>query len=187
LTANVSYTLQINDQMDLAGNVANPNPTIREFIPGGTNCCDNCFPANFIMTNIAVSSGVSYLVNPLCHGRNNTLADIVTGVPDQTMVSIWNGISFSIYTYDLAGIGGWDPDGSVTINPGEGFVISSPSPFFLTFSGCLPTCPLPCAPASGFSLVGPTGFGAARYTNLFSCPPACGTRLQIWSPHQPGF
>jgi len=67
-------------------------------------------------------------------------------------------------------------------------MLDNPGPDYqLTFVGCEPTCPPPCGPTnSDFILVGAIGIGnpirqVSYYSNLFSCPPVCGTEVLTWN------
>ena len=70
------------------------------------------------------------------------------------------------------------------------FVSTDTNIYPLTIGGCEPECPAPCSPASGStgtSLVGGSGITATAYSNLFSCPPVCGTSVEIWNPANQSF
>jgi hypothetical protein len=154
----------------------------------GSNCCANCVaPYPLSYTNQALA-GDTFLANNLCQGTNDTLADLLPVVPDGTEVLIWDYVSQSFVAAQyFAGFGWADPNTgnpvNFTIAPGEGFVVNNPNgPFPLVISGCQPTCPPPCSPpTNGYVLVGRLGIGTATYADLFSCPPACGTRVQIFN------
>ena len=156
-----------------------------------TNCCckgcvtnaDGQYPVSYTVT---VNPGLNFLVNPLCRGESNLIDDVLSnlpnGVPDNSVLYNWNKAtqSYEASTY-TAGLG-WDPP--MTLPPGQGFILNNPDPFpyDLTFQGCEPTCPPPCAPTNGFWLVGRIGTGnPTYYSNLFSCPPACGTEMSVWN------
>jgi hypothetical protein len=138
-------------------------------------------------TNI-VPSGTSFYANNLCQGTNNTLNDLLPNVPDGTSLFLWNTASGSFVSYQyIAGVGWIDSTGNpttVTLSPGEGFVIQNPNGAFpMVISGCQPTCPQPCTPPTNGSyvLVGRLGIGTATYSDLFSCAPPCGTRMNLWN------
>src|SRR5262249_51121943 len=72
---------------------------------------------------------------------------------------------------------------SHVLEPGEGFIIiNNGLAVTNTWTGCIPNCPLPCAPQIGVTnFIGPVGvITNPSYTNLFSCPPPCGTLLSMW-------
>ena len=157
--------------------------------PVSTNCCDNC--TSPITNTVVVNVGNNFLVNPLCHGTNNTVGVLLPNVPDGTVIYKWDTTSQTydpVIIFDSAS-GGWvdyytynDASG-VTLEPGHGFALENPDgPFTITWIGCIPTCQPPCLPtASGSSLVGGVGPGAATWTNLSRCPPVCGTRVYAWN------
>jgi hypothetical protein len=175
---------------DVCGNTNTCSQTVT--VNCCTNCCQDCTTNNFVTLTVTVSSGYNYLVNPLCHGTNNTVGVLLPNVPDGTDLLKWD---IATQTYDpiltfYSGSGGWvdnstfnDASG-VTLEPGQGFILQNPGgPYTLTWTGCIPTCPLPCLPnTNGLSvLVGGFGLGTASWTNLSSCPPICGTRVSIWN------
>jgi hypothetical protein len=153
---------------------------------GSTNCCSNCRPPYSASYNVTVFPGDNYLVNHLCHGTNNFLAEILPVAPEGTVVRKWNNTAQGFIEQASYVDGIWDYNSGGTqmvLAPGEGFVLSNPgAAFTITFTGCEPDCGPPCEPLSGFSLVGRIGIGTATYTNLFSCPPVCGTQVRVWNP-----
>jgi len=146
-----------------------------------TNCCDNCTTNDYVSFTIHILANVLYsLENPLCHGTNNTLGAVLPNVPDSTTVYKYGTGGFTSYDYDGT-IPDWS-DPTVSLKPGEGFMLKSPVAFDLTFFGCEPTnCPLPCLPTNGYILVGGMGLSTATWTHLSSCPPKCGTRMSIFN------
>ena len=154
-------------------------------------CCDNCNPPYPICYTNIIRIGLNYLVNHLCQGTNNTLDDILQGIPDGTILYKWNVNSqgYDPVGYYDSGSGGWldaftfNPS-TATLKAGEAFVLDNPGPqFTLTICGCDANCPLPCLPpTNGMVLVGRFDVGTAAWTNLSSCPPECGTEVLIWNP-----
>ena len=149
-----------------------------------TNCCPPCFPPYPSSYTVNVVPDFNYLVNHLCSGANNTLEEVLPTVPDGAQVYKWNK---ALQTFDgpstYSAGSGWFP--STTLAPGEGFALFNPGPaFVLTFRGCESTCPPPCGPTNGYCFVGRIGIGTATWTNLFSCPPECGTQLILLNPDQ---
>lgn len=178
-----------------------------------TTCCDGCapdgngqYPASY---TVAVHPGFNYLANQLCRGISNSLAEVLSDVPipPDTTVTKWNKPTQNFTTtliYDGAEWlnGETGAPSTTTLPPGEGFILFNPGEAYqLTFKGCEPACPPPCAPTSTVCFVGRIGSGAPTYySNLFSCPPVCGTRVSIfnngnfddydfvngvWSPSEP--
>jgi uncharacterized repeat protein (TIGR01451 family) len=193
MVANMPYTLVINNQSDLALNMA--GPVVRSFTPGAVNCCDLCTESNAVTYTNFAFSGYNYFVMPLCSPLTNySLDTVLPVVPDATMVLTWNRAAQTwndpaTFIEGFGWVDGSFNPASAGLSPGEGFVLQAPTPFTFTLAGCEPVCPLPCSPLNGgtnafgtYSLIGRFGIGTARYTNLFSCPPACGTRVLVWDP-----
>jgi len=162
--------------------------------PTRTNCCDNCVEPFLLSVTVTVQPGYNFLVNPLCHGAANTVGAILPGIDGMTVTKFDKLTQTYIdpFTYD-SGIGGWvdgnfDPAPGTPLPPGEGFLLNNPgAAFTLTFTGCEPDCPLPCAPTNEFWLIGRVGTGAGTYTNLFRCPPECGTTVNLFDPSKQSF
>jgi len=70
------------------------------------------------------------IANPL-NTTNNTVASLLPAPPDGTTLFKWTGTAFVSTTFFL---GAWS-DGTFTLNPGEGGIIQSISPFTNTFVG----------------------------------------------------
>jgi hypothetical protein len=146
-----------------------------------TNCCSGCTEPYPLSYQVVLPANVlTYAVNHLCHGTNNTLGSVLPNVPPGTILYKYIGGSAVEYTFDSDELT-WYPDNNTTLNPGEGFAIKSPVTTTLTFTGCAPNCPPPCLPTNYCGLVGRLGIGSAWWTNLSSCPPVCGTRLSRWN------
>ncbi len=148
-----------------------------------TNCCDNCFPPYPASYSVVIEPGFNLLANVLCR-RTNTLSALLTNAPDGAVVYKWDA---QTQDYDLnaatytAFSGEWFPD--LTLALGEGFALFNPgNPYTNTFFGCEPDCPLPCNPTNNAcQILGAPGPGPSTWTNLYSCPPTCGTTLRIWN------
>ncbi len=166
-----------------------------------TNCCDDCtapYPLSYTNT---VYPGYNLLADSLCQGTNHTVNDVLTDVPSETTLVIWNDATQSYdnaLTYYNATDAAPDPAGwydqfgirsSKTLALGDGYAMynSSGTPFQLVIRGCEPACPLPCGPTNGCHIVGRHGLGNSTWTNLFSCLPVCGTTVGIWSVAQQNF
>lgn len=154
-----------------------------------TNCCPPC-PAPYPHSvTVTVLTGFNYLVNPLCHGTDNSVGTLLPNVPDGTTIWWWdpqNSTLSAPIDYYL-GLGWADgmmqPADWMPLPPGEGFILLNPDPAYtLTFHGCEPICPRPCGPDGLRRLVGVVGPGPGAWTNLFACPPQCGTVLSKWNP-----
>ena len=155
-----------------------------------TNCCEDCVEPFPLSVTVTVQPGYNFLVNPFCHGTNNTVGTILPAVPQDSLLIKWDQAR-QAYTDPIvfdAALPGW-VDGATAndashtpLLPGEGFVLLHPgtTPFTLTFTGCEPVCPLPCGPTNGFQLVGRVGVGPGSWTNLYSCPPECGATVSVF-------
>jgi hypothetical protein len=114
------------------------------------------------------------------------LGEVLPNMPENTLFLTWNQAAQSYDNEQITVGGSWYDNSSAnpstnTLAPGEGFALNSPAAFTLIIRGCEPTCPPPCAPTNGLSLVGRLGIGTAAWTNLFSCPPPCGARMSIFA------
>jgi hypothetical protein len=151
-----------------------------------TNCCSNCFAPYPESYTVTVYPGTNYLANDLCQGTNNTVADLLPSVPIGTVIYIWDQTTDTYiidqFASERGGGVGWISGGTARLSPGEGFILISTNTYTLTISGCQPDCPPPCTPANGFSLVGAYGTSTATWSNLFSCPPVCGTEVLVFNP-----
>ncbi len=148
-------------------------------IPCATNtCCTGCVAPYPYSYTVTVYPGTNFLADDLCQGTNNYLSELLTNVPNKSQLLLWTGSGFIT---DAKTVNGWAVD--ETLSPGEGFILisHSTSSYTLTFSGCLPDCPLPCVPTNGFLLVGGYGTNTCTWTNLFSCPPVCGTEFILFN------
>ncbi len=90
-----------------------------------TNCCTNCTAPYLITSSVTVLPGWNFLVNPLCHGTNNTVGELLPNVPDRTELMKWNVASQAYdpaITFD-SGFGGW-VDQNLRLEPGEGVFYS---------------------------------------------------------------
>ena len=78
--------------------------------------------------NVTIKPGFNLIANQLV-SPNTTVASLLPGVPDQTTVykfASGPGGGFTIVTYDLSGIGGWD-DPNLTIDHGGGVFVQNPT------------------------------------------------------------
>jgi len=84
--------------------------------------------------NKTVPSNYSLLANPF-KVADESLDAIMPTPGDGTVIYKPSGGSFEIRTYD-ASIPGWDPDGALTINIGDGVICYNPhAPYSVTFVG----------------------------------------------------
>jgi hypothetical protein len=103
--------------------------------------------------NVTCNNGFTMISDQLLVA-NRTVESLLAGVPDGTAVYKYNGTFFEISTYDLSGVGGWDPDGTATIDHGSGVFIFNPgSAFTVTFVGEVPTGNLSTPVSQNFSIL----------------------------------
>src|SRR5258708_32886319 len=83
---------------------------------------------------INIQNGENLIASQLDHG-SNTLNEIIPSAPAfSTLYKYDNTRTNWISAYYNAGIGSWVPN-SITLNPGEGAILQSPTRFNLTFTG----------------------------------------------------
>lgn len=95
----------------------------------------------------SASGPFTFIANPL-NTTNNTIASLLPAPPDGTTLFKWTGSAFVSSTFFL---GAWS-DGTFTLNPGEGGIIQSVSPFTNTFVGEVLQGNLTNAYPAGFSI-----------------------------------
>lgn len=79
--------------------------------------------------NLTIPAGFSMIANPL-NTTNNTVETLIPDPPFNTTVYKWDGTAFQTALY----LGAW-LGGNITLNPGEGAWINTPSVFTNTFVG----------------------------------------------------
>ena len=173
----VTQTWQITDA---CGNSTNCSQTVT--VDCTTNCCAGCTAPYPYSYSVTVYPGLNYLADNLCQGDSNTVDNVLSDVPDGTQLYLLNQ-TFTYYT----GSGWLDASfnpATNTVVPGEGFEIDNTgtTAFTLVIQGCQPDCPLPCSPTNGWSLIGGYGTNISTWSNLFSCPPVCGTEFVTFDP-----
>ncbi len=141
-------------------------------------------PATPQSYDVTVPAGLSLIASQLDHG-SNTVDDIMASPPNGTKVSKYNNASGtwsqSTYSGGAGTPGAWSvPD--LTLNPGEGAWLESPSSFTLTFTGTphVPVLPLSIAPGSSY-LVSRQTNGIGTYENIVGLPPTAGVRVFQWT------
>jgi len=100
--------------------------------------------------NTALKEGFNLIANPLDAGANNTVANLLAGVPDGTVVYTFApGTGYTVNTFDL---GEWT-NPNATLVPGQGFFVRTPSAVTVTFVGEVKQGNLSTLLATGFNLV----------------------------------
>lgn len=84
--------------------------------------------------NLSLFRGFNLIANPLSQ-TDTTLETLIPNPPDQTVYYDFSPVTgYTTYTYDLSGVGGWDPAGG-HFNLGKGAFISTAAPFTITVVG----------------------------------------------------
>jgi hypothetical protein len=109
---------------------------------------------------IDIHAGLNLIANHLDHG-SNMLADIMPVVPDGSVLSKFDNVSgtWMLASYSAASHT-WTPT-NLTLNPGEGAFLQSPTNFTLYFTG---TPHVPVLPVNFANFAGP-GYLLSRQTN----------------------
>lgn len=97
--------------------------------------------------NRDVPSGFSMIANQL-NTTNNTIANLLTTLPNNSNFYKWTGTDFDIATFFF---GSWDKP-NLTLNPGEGGFVNVASPATITFVGDVPEGNLSNPIPVGFSI-----------------------------------
>lgn len=171
------------DLITAAGNYT--NAALMLLAKDATDCCAACvspYPASLTIT---VQPGNNYLVNPLCHGTNNSVAALLSAPPASAVLHKWNPAtqSYEANSYDEFDQAWSDP--AMSLPPGQGFMLHNPgAAFSLTFTGCEPDCGPRCPPTNGWSLVGRTSSATNDFgwEQVFDCPPRCGMEVHVFNP-----
>jgi len=189
LMANTPYTLVVQFQTDLVGNMA--ETVTREFLSGAPNCCGSCTEGNALTVTNVVYPGWNFLAAPRCGLWSNYLVStILPVVPEGTTLIKWipteqqfgqaiNYLSGTWYDMDF------NPD-TATLSPGEGLILqnNSGAPFTIEWTVCEQRCLQACGSlyTPNWSLVGGRSLLASTYTELVGCPPVCGTAVGVFDP-----
>jgi hypothetical protein len=100
--------------------------------------------------NLDVPAGFSMIANQLNNNGNNTLPALIPAPPGGTTVFKFVGSGFQQATYDEL-FGEWSGD-AITLVPGEGAFIRTPTAFKVTFVGEVSTGNLQNSIPAGFSI-----------------------------------
>jgi len=131
--------------------------------------------------DVQVSAGLSLIANQLDHG-SNTVAEIMSNVPDGCMLSKYDNASgtWSQSTFSAAS-NAWSLP-TVTLNPGEGAFFQSPSNFTLTFTGTphVPVLPV-TIPSGACYLLSRQTNDVGTFTNIVGVPPPDKAQVFQWT------
>ena len=128
-----------------------------------------------------LTPGLTLIANQLDHG-SNTLNEIMPSVPDGTILYKFNNAKTNwSEAYFSSAIGVWLPPG-ITLNPGEGAFIQSPTNFSLTFSGApkVPVLPLNI-PDGACYLVSLQTNDIGDYANIVGAAAEDGAAMFLWN------
>ncbi len=139
-------------------------------------------PVPILTNQIVVHPGLNLIAYQFNNG-GNTLREILTNVPDGTVVSKYvNSTSSWLQSTYNAGLGAWVP-GNITLRPGEGAFLNNPgrASINLTFTGNpnLPVLPVPIT--NGITLLSRQTNDIGTYLNITGTNPAAGDEVFQWN------
>src|ERR1035441_7423654 len=115
----------------------------------------------------------SLIANQLDAPGGNTIGNLLAppAIANNTQLIKYNG-GFSAYTYSTDD-GQWDPDPTVTLNPGEGAIITSPVATTITFTGTphVPVLPLTLSDCRVYLLSCQTNTAPATFQDVTGLSP----------------
>ena len=130
---------------------------------------------------LSLTGGVQNLVAPPLDNGQNTISMIDSGFPNKTIIQVWNGAGYDS-SVKVAGI--WSSN--LSIPPGNGFFIKTPTNYNLVFFGSSPTVYHALFPSNIFFLMGSSipisstiSAGGPNTLNFSSFPD--GTVLSVWN------
>jgi hypothetical protein len=150
--------------------------------------------------NISTTAGQFKLIANQLNTANNSIGSILTNVPHGTFFYKYNA-GWGTFDYDTD-LGGWDPDGNATLNPGEGGLIKTPSAITITFVGEVLQGSLSNNCPSGFAVRSSMvpqaglvstdlGFPQVHGDNVYKYSAGWGTYAYDsdigWDPNEPSF
>jgi hypothetical protein len=136
--------------------------------------------------NVTVpASGFALIANQLNATGGNAVSNVVSGVPDGTLVYLWTGTSFSISTFDF---GEWDNGGQV-LGPGGSAFVRNPTgtALNLTFVGEVPQGTLTTPLIAGFNLVSSQVPQAGTLQATLGYTPTEGDLVYRWNAATQGY
>ena len=130
---------------------------------------------------VTMPAGMGLIANQLDHG-SNTLSEIMSNVPNGSVVSKYDGASGTwVQSTYSATAGAWSVP-ELTLSPGEGACFQSPTSCTLTFTGTPHVPGLPLSLAAGATyLVSRQTNDVGTYENMVGLSPADGTRVYKWT------
>jgi len=122
--------------------------------------------------NLTLKPGFNLIANPLDLKTDNVVSKVLAGVPDGTVVYRFVAGAYVINTYDLSGVGGWDPDPNMAMAPGEAMFVRIPgaADVTVTFVGEVMQGALSSPVPQGFSLKASQVPQAGKVATLLGYP-----------------
>jgi hypothetical protein len=188
--ASQSYTVYTYSSHSGAWSPTEPNASVGEAVwiaaPGGSGP-----PPISVSYAISIQAGYNLIANQLDHGSNsvfgqldhgsNCLNVVLPNVPDGCLLfkydnasATWGQASFS------AASNSWTPN--LTLNPGEGAFLHSPTNFTLTFTGTphVPVLPVNIPSGATYLLSRQTN-DIGTYENIVGANPSAGATVYKWN------
>lgn len=129
---------------------------------------------------INVNQGLNLIAYQFDLG-GNTLREIMTNVPDGTVVSKFDNTNqIWIQSRYNAGLNAWFPP-NIILRPGEGAFVQSPTNFPLIIQGTTNIPVLPLAITNSIVLVSRQANGPGTYANITGGSPSPGTTVYKWN------
>jgi hypothetical protein len=125
--------------------------------------------------NLPVPADKLVLIANQLKTANNTLPEVLPVVPDGTQIFKLGATGFQGYGYE----GEWDVT-TVTLPPGEGFFLKSPTATTITLVGEVPQGPLSTALKAGLNLVASQVPQAGGIQSVLGYTPADGDQVYKW-------
>lgn len=155
----------------------------------------NVYSQNIVgYVNKPIPSGNAIYANPLNASPNNNATNVLKTLADGTLVSLWTGSSFNVWTYDTTvGIDplnwyaddGFTPKFPPVVPPGVGFFLNPPAGATNTFVG--ETVPAPGTtntlniPSGNQLIASPLPVGGAVTNSGWSFPTTDGALVSKWT------
>jgi hypothetical protein len=130
--------------------------------------------------SINIHTGYNLIANQLDHG-SNTLDEIMPNIPNGCVLSKYDNASGTWKTASFFDV--WtELSGPITLNPGEGAFLQSPTNFTLIFTGTphVPVLPVSIPGGATYLLSRQTN-DIGNYTNIVGISPANLTKIYQWN------
>ena len=137
-------------------------------------------PSSLLSYTINIVAGDNFIANQLDHGSNR-VAEVMPSVPKGCVLSKYDNASGTWMTASFFDV--WtELTGPVTLNPGEGAVLHSPTNFTLTFTGTphVPVLPVSIPIGATYLLSRQTN-DIGTFENIVGSSPTNGTTVYQWT------